>query len=303
MTGAVDASVIVGLVNGGSMIDALLDALALQVGPVSFEVIVASRCQDGTAERVSEKYPEVMLLRAEPGTTLPELRALCLARSSGRFVFVTEDHTVPPVDWISSLVSALEQAPESVAAAGGLVENGERDRVLDWASFLCEYSGYLPPLPAGETSDLPGMNIVYRREALERTDPALLSSGFWELNVHGRLLAEGRTLLRVPEVVIEHSKSFGFFTFASQRFHYSRWYAGARVQDRPRPVRLGFAFLSIALPALVLLRVTRQVFRRPTYRKHLWPSLPALACFALFWGFGETVGYLAGPGRSLAKIE
>ena len=70
----VDASVIVGLVNDGSMIDALLDALTHQVGDVSFEVIVASRRQDGIAEHIREKYPDVVLLNAAADTGLPELR-------------------------------------------------------------------------------------------------------------------------------------------------------------------------------------------------------------------------------------
>jgi hypothetical protein len=32
-------------------------------------------------------------------------------------------------------------------------------------------------------------------------------------------------------------------------------------------------------------------------------SVPALYCFAVAWGVGETVGYALGPGDSLREVE
>ena len=60
----VTASVVVGSVNGGEWLFALLQALRHQRGNVRYEVIVADRTNDGTAERVQREYPEVMLIRA-----------------------------------------------------------------------------------------------------------------------------------------------------------------------------------------------------------------------------------------------
>lgn len=300
---SLDASVIVGLVNGGLMIDALLVALARQRGDVAFEVVVASRCRDGTAQRIAEKYPDIVLLDADAGTTLPELRTLAFERARGRTIFVTEDHTVPPLDWIESFVTALDRAAPNVVAVGGPVDNAMRERATDWAAFLCEYSGYLPPQAAGETDDLPGMNIAYRREILDEADRDELSKGFWESTVHARVLAAGKTFLRVPGTVIEHRKSFGFRYFMAQRFHYSRHFAGTRFLRTQRARRLLYAVVSLALPALVLLRVSKRVLRRPPYRRPLLRAAPALACFVVAWGLGETVGYLLGPGSSLAEIE
>lgn len=314
------ASVLVGSVNGGDSVHTLLDALARQTGEVRFEVIVADRCGDGTAERIERDHPDVVVLRAPASTTLPELRAQALARARGRYVLVTEDHTVPPPDWVSALVGGLARAPEQVVAAGGPVENAMRERAVDCAAFLCEYSRYLPiAADAGRRTaraegaalaeslelveDIPGMNIVYRREALDAAGPDALRRGFWESTIHPALLASGHKFLKLPDCVILHRKHFGFGYFVSQRFHYSRYFAGVRFASEQRARRALFAILSAALPPLLLLRMARDLRNQPAHRSAFLRALPALVCFTAVWGLGEAVGYAFGAGNSLVKIE
>lgn len=286
------------------MIHRLLSALQQQTGDIPFEVIVADRCKDGTAERIRRDYPEVQVLRAKWRATLPELRTMALDRAQGRIILVTEDHTVPPPHWIERPTRALDQAPKRVAAVGGAVDNAMGDRAVDWAAFLCEYSAHLPPQPAGEVNDIPGMNIAYRKEVLDRMDRRSLKRGFWESTVHPRLLAEGYVFLSLPDVVIQHRKRFGFMYFIKQRFHYSRHCAGTRLESMTRGRRCAFAALSLlALPGVALLRITRQVIPRPPYRVAFARALPALICFVIAWGVGEATGYLFGPGDSLVEIE
>ena len=285
------------------MIHHLLDALEQQAGRPSFEVIVADRCTDGTAERIERDHPDVRVLRADPSTTLPELRTRALELSSGRFVLVTEDHTVPPPDWIERLVEALDRAPARVAAVGGPVDNAMRVRAVDWAAFLCEYSAYVPPAEEREVDDIPGMNIAYRREVLEDAGREALARGFWESTVHPRLLEEGRTFLRVPDAVIQHRKRFGFLYFIAQRFHYSRHFAGRRFPQRARARRWLYALLSLALPVVIPIRIGTRLWNRPPYRRAFVRSFPALSAFCLVWGIGEGTGYLFGPGDSLRAIE
>ncbi len=303
MDSPVVASVLVGSVGRGRTIDHLLDALKRQSENVPFEVIVADRRQDGTVERIGRNHPEVLVLRAGARTTLPELRAMALEHASGRYIFVTEDHTVPPPDWIERFVEELERAPERVAAVGGPVDNAAREGAVDWAAFFCEYSGHVPPQPGGEVDDLPGMNVAYRREVLAEADPDALRRGFWESTLHARLIEAGHTFLRLPDVVIQHRKHFPFFYFLAQRFHYSRHFAGVRFEPAAWGRRLLYAVLTLGLPVLILSRVGRRLAGHPAYRSHLGRSLPALTCFAIAWAVGETAGYLLGPGDSLAAIE
>jgi glycosyltransferase involved in cell wall biosynthesis len=302
---AVRASVLVGSVNGGESIHTLLDSLARQTGDIAFEVIVADRCRDGTAERIEATHPQVRVIRADPRTTLPQLRALALADAAGSIVFVTEDHTVAPPDWIEGLVGSLERAPDHVAAAGGPVENAMTQRAVDWAAFLCEYSRYLPSArdPGGEVDDIPGMNIAYRREALDAAGPEALTRGFWESTVHPALLASGQRFLKCADCVILHRKHFGFAYFVAQRFHYSRYFAGERFPPQERGRRALYTVLSAALPPVLLIRMARDLRRSPRHLRASLRAVPALICFALVWGAGEAVGYAFGPGDSLVKVE
>jgi glycosyltransferase involved in cell wall biosynthesis len=299
----VEASVLVGSVNGGDWIHVLLDALEHQDGGVRFEVIVADRCQDGTAERIRREHPAVQVLDAAPMTELPTLRTMALEQARGKYVFVTEDHNVPPSNWISRFVEELESAPESVAAVGGLVDNAMRARAVDWAAFLCEYAGFLPPEPSGDVPDAPGMNVAYRRSVFDGFEREVLTRGFWESTVHPRLREQGRTFRRAGDVVMSHRKRFGFRYFLSQRYVYSRYYAGVRFEQGKLGKRLLYAALSPLLPPLVLMRVAKGALAREEFREPAKRSLPALACFSVAWGVGEAVGYLFGPGDSLSRIE
>lgn len=298
----VDASVLIGSVNGGEWIHVLLDALSAQRGDVAFEVIVCDRCRDGTGERIARERPQVQLLRAEPTATLPELRALAFERARGRHVLVTEDHTVPPPEWLARFCAELDAAPGDVVAVGGPVDNAMCERAVDWAAFLCEYSGLLPPQSAGEVSDLPGMNVAYRRGAIAALDPALLRSGFWESTVHGRLREADYRFRFLPDVVIAHRKRFGFGHFLTQRYHYSRHFAGTRFGRAEAPKRLLFGVVSATLPVVLLARIARDVLPRPGYRAAFLRASPALACFVLSYAVGEAVGYFFGPGESLREI-
>jgi len=295
--------VIVGSVNGGPSIFRLLEALARQIGDVAFEVVIADRCSDGTAERIAKEWPEAILIRAARDTPLPELRTLALERSEGQIVFVTEDHTVPPVNWIDRLATALGNLPPEVAAVGGPVDNAECHSTIDWAVFLCEYHGFLPNRPAGEVDEVPGMNVAYRREALVRSRRDDLSRGFWESTVHPRLRAEGRCFQMLSDAVIDHRKSFSFGYAMRQRFQYSRHYAASRFR-RAQWLRRGvYALLAFALPPALLLRISTSVWPRRSYRRAFVRALPAIAALTLAWALGEVTGYLLGPGDSLSEIE
>jgi hypothetical protein len=298
----VDASVIVGSVNGGEWIHLLLAALEAQQTQYRYQVIVADRTADGTRARIAATHPNVQLLLASPSSTLPELRTQALECARGRYVFVTEDHTVPPIDWIERFSAELDAAPPEIAAVGGPVDNGMLSGAVNWAAFLCEYSGYLPPLESADVTDVPGMNIAYRRDVFAQIERDTLTRGFWESSLHPQLLACGQRFRRLADVVMVHRKHFGFRYFLSQRYHYSRYFAGARFSPEDRR-RYLYGVLSVALPPLVVTRVARNALKRPKYARSAVHSMPALSCFALAWGVGECVGYLLGPGDSLVEIE
>jgi hypothetical protein len=298
-------SILIGRVSthDSSRIFETLDALRVQSGSPPYEVIIADRRLDAVTEVIRSQYPEVRVLPCAVGTSLPELRTLAFESSRGEFVVITEDHCIPPKNWLASILEAFNEAPEEIAAVGGAIENGLCDTVLDWATFLFEYSAFVPPIPSGPTVALPGMNVAYRRSRIGELDRAILLRGFWETTVHPLLSQKGFILYLSNEIRILHKKKFSFRLFAYQRFLYSRYYSGLRSSQAHAAARWAMCAMSLTLPPLLLVRTLGNLMTKKQFLRQFTWALPYMTIFALIGTCGEFVGCVCGPGNALARIE
>lgn len=277
-----------------------LASLANRQGETACEVIIADRLQDAVSTEIARSYPQVRILSCPPGTSLPEMRTLALDASSGDIVAVTEDHCVPCEGWLGEIEAGL--VDPKVVAVGGSVENGVTETGFDWATFLCEYSYFSPPVVEGAATVLPGMNVAYRRSALLRAPRERLLAGFWETTVHGLLLETGGHFISRNAMKMYHCKKFSFRLFSRQRYVYSRYYAGNRFKVNQVPHRLAASIASLLLPPLLLWRMSSAASQKKLGGEFS-RAFPSLAALVLIWAGGEIVGYLAGPGDALAEIE
>jgi len=291
-----ELSVVVASVNGLPYVEACLEALERHAA--GCEIIVADWTDAETRTLIERRWPSVIVLSFEEPTTVPELRAAGIFAAKAPAVAVIEDHCNVTPRW-AELIIAAHQAGHAVV--GGPVRNVMTRRIRDWAAFLCEYSNYLEPFPAGPVRDLPGMNVSYDRQALAAIDD-LLREGHWESWLHPRLLERGFELYSVPDATIEHAKDFGFREFVSQRYHYARSFAGTR----NRQLGAKRAIYALGTPLLVPLtiwRIGRNVAGRRQFVGRYVLSLPLITLYAMVWAVGETVGYAAGGGRSLLRVR
>jgi len=292
-------SVVIASVNGPAYLDACLASLSSQHGDVRGEVIVVDCCGREVQDLIARKYPRVKLLSFAERLTIPALRAIGIANSSGQFVAITEDHCIPPSDWYERIVARL-QGP--YAAVGGAVENACTDRLVDWAVFLCDYHRHCNPVPEGDVDDVPGMNVAYKREAFDCLQD-LLAAGRWENFLHARLRANGFRLYSDPAMVMYHRKSFSVTGFLDQRFHYGRAFAGMRVDGATVSRRAMYGIGTAILPPLLIGRIASHVFSRRRHRLVFLTCVPLLSLFMVSWAAGECIGYLTGPGDSLVRVE
>ncbi len=267
-----------------------------------YEIIIADRIQDHVSATIARRYPAVKLIPCPATMSLPEMRAAAFDMSRGELIAVTEDHCVPRPGWLNIASAAFADADGDIVAIGGSVENGVTDTGFDWATFLCEYSYFSPPVVEGQTEVLPGMNVVYRRSALEAVPASALREGFWETTVHHLLLAAGGRFLSLNELKMYHCKKFSVGLFLGQRFLYSRYYAGIRFPRHALSKRIAATAATAALPPLLLWRMTGAA-RKKGLNSEFVRALPGLALMVLVWSVGEGYGYLAGPGDALARIE
>jgi glycosyltransferase involved in cell wall biosynthesis len=292
-------SVLIANVNGSPMIESCLEALESQESAELAEIIVADATDDETRAMMARRFPHVRVLAFPRRTSIPVLRTAAFDASRAPIVAVTEDHCIPSERWLEEILRAHH---DHAGVVGGPVENGSRERLVDWAVYFCEYARNMSPVADGESHDIPGVNAAYKRELLARHRNEM-ERGFWEGIIHPMLIAEGVRFISSPRIVVLHKKRFGYFYFMSQRFHYSRYYAGTRVAGAAAPKRLAYAAATVLLPPLLALRITREVWRK---RRHLGTyalSFPILKTFVCMWAIGECAGYLFGPGESLSRIE
>lgn len=296
--GGFDLSVIVPFVNSFADVRGCLEALARQSG-ARIEAIVIERHGAEARRQVTDAFPDAVVISVPSDATIPHMRALGFDRASAPAIAVIEDHVLVPEGWAKRLLHALSEGAD---VAGGPVENAAVEAQVDWAAFLCEYSAILPPLPGGESDWLPGNNVVYRADVLRRYRDVIAEEK-WENRLHDAMRADGVKLMMLPDLVVGHKMHYTFNLYMSQRYLYSRSYAGARVRGKPLPVRMAYGLVAFALPAIMFVRTVRTILRKGRHIEKLWPSLPMLAAFSCSWGVGEVVGYWFGPGDALSKVR
>jgi glycosyltransferase involved in cell wall biosynthesis len=290
-------SVVVASVNGRAVLEPTLDALDTLPERDRIEVIVVETVGLATREHVRARRPEVVLVEAER-QSIPRLRYAGIVRARGELVAILEDHARVDRGWAAAL---LKEHERPWGAVGGPVENGN-DGLVNWAAFFCEYAPYMSPVVDGETADLPGNNIAYKRPHLMR-HAQVLEGGKWESWINDRLRADGVAIASTQSMVVHHIKPFRLGNFLTQRFHFARSYAGMRRHDQSWAKRLLYGIGSLALPALLTARVTRTVLAKGRHVGRFLLVSPLVVAFLTVGAFGEMVGYLLGSGASLEQVE
>ncbi len=292
-------SVIIASVNGLPTIAECLKSIENQECRHDAEIIVVDSTTDGTAEHIRENFPKVKLIKSAGKVGVPELRAIGMKAAGGDFLIVTEDHCIAPANWFSEFQTAHEKG---YAVIGGAIENGCQRRLIDWATFLCEYSAFMPPIAAGETEFVAGNNVSYKRTVIEQI-PDDIKTNYWEYFLQAELRRKNINFLAVPSIVVNHKKEFDFFYFLSQRFHYSRSFAAMRRRKSSVAQQIFYLFYAPIAPFHLTWRIVQNVRRKKRNRRELLLSLPMLFIFMLVYAFGEFIGQIFGGGNSLSKVE
>ena len=300
--GAPAISVVIASVNGYRYIAQCLRSLAKQRQKDRGEVIVVEGSGDDTATRVAQEFPWARLIPCSTPKPIPELRSIGIREAKASIVATTEDHCVFDEDWYGRILRAHETNPEP--AIGGAVENGSRERMVDWAAYICEYGQYMLPFPAGSVTDLPGPNVSYKREMLETVCGDLLDElRAWENVLHGRLLSRGMELRIDPGIVVYHAKEFGFWDFLTQRYYFGRSFAATRVAAAPFGTRAFWVTISLLLPPLFLWRYARYFVGKRRFVREVVKTFPLLVLFAVAWSVGEFFGYAFGDGGASLRVK
>lgn len=307
---AVDISVIVAATEGWACLEKCLNALISQKGGVSVEIIVATALGEQLSGPIRQRFPDVQLLAVAPESKplmtttgspqamgVPELRALAISQANGKVIALTEDHCIPPADWLQQIWDA--HLTNSCAAIGGTVENGANKSLLDWAVFYTEYGSFVSPLKDGPVTVLPGPNVSYKREALAALGPSI-KERFWDWIVHESLRGRGETLWHDSSISMVHKMHFRLMDYLKERYEYSVEFARLRAFNDDMTL---LRFLSLPLlPPLLVARITATVIARDGHRLRFLTCIPYILLFVAVWTIGEMAGYLS-VGNTTARAK
>lgn len=267
-----------------------LEALAAQRDPDT-EVLVASAA--APARELGARFSWVHWVEADPECLIPHLWGRGIARARGATIAITTAHFTASPGWIAAIRSAHRRL--EAPAIGGPIEPPRHGGVVDWATYFLRYNSFLAYHREQVVPDIAGDNASYKRAAFE-AHADLLRDGFWELDLHRRLRAAGKSILFVPEIRLTQRRSFGFCRFLGQRFRHGTQFGRSRLQGRSFLVRALAVAASPLIPLVFLGKIVGRVARSGRdLGPFLW-ALPVLISFLLAWSLGEAWGYL-GAGR------
>jgi glycosyltransferase involved in cell wall biosynthesis len=291
-------SIIVPSVTGLPVVAECLQSLIDQEGADGAEILVLDRCGEATRAVLRSRFPQTQVIPVEGRPSIPALRAIGIERAKGQMVAILEDHCIAQPGWLRAIEQAYEAGHRAI---GGPVENDCGDRVVDWAAFYCEYAPFCGPAPRGIVAEIPGNNAAFDRRLFEQLQPELQAE-VWEPFWLARLRQRRVVFHSVPEMAVLHRISFRYGNFLTQRYHYSRSFAGMRLSGAPWWKRAAYAGATVLLPGLLLGRLTVTVVRKRRHWKRFVYCLPVLMTFLASWAVGEGVGALLGPGRSSQRV-
>lgn len=290
-------SVIVASYNAPATLERCLASLADQLEAAD-EVIVADCSTEDPRAHFSRDFSNVRFLRFDQRLTIPELRREAVKCAQGEILALTEARVVPSNVWAAALCEAHTTHPKA-SAVGGPIDH-TASSTFDAAVFFCEYGLHMPPTGDGETAQLSGANLSYKRWAVDLCRD-LIEAAAWEPFLHKRLAEHGHRLLRAGRAVVCYRNSLTAAQFLRQRFHYGRWFAAARVDGDGPLRRFFYAAFSPLLPLRLTFRLGRLAVERGRGRSFL-RALPWIVLFQTVWSAGEFCGYLLGKGTSDRQI-
>jgi glycosyltransferase involved in cell wall biosynthesis len=293
-------SVVVASKVGAPFIDQCLDSIRAEAHALGAEVIVVAAGPDSYAARLAADFPWARIIPAPDIRKVPALRRRGVEEATGEYVAIVEEHCSAKDDWLATALAA--HARGRYAAVGGPIADFDYDNVPDWVVYFLEYNSALPPWPAGETTDLQDVNIVYRREALT-SHAELLDEGYWPMTLHPTLVAEGMKLLSVPGMLVYHRGPFPFGYYLHQRYLFSRAFAGVRARNQSVLRRWAYVLGGPLVPFFLLARIALTVFRKRCRVGKFICALPLLGPAVVVLVAGEWVGCVLGPGDALSKVE
>lgn len=298
------------VVDGGETLRRCLDALLSQTGAPAMEVLIPYDASiplvraivDDAARRagpVTVRGVDLGRIDTEHEARsdaaqherFDRRRAAGLAVARGDLIAIVEDRGVPRSEWAAIACRVHEQHPN--LAIGGAIENG-RDRVLNWAVYLCDFGRYQRPFAPGPRSQVSDVNVVYKRRAIEQTRD-IWKERFHEPLVHRALERGGESLFVSPDLIVDQMRDhLSMGSLLRERVAWGRLFGALRARQTSPARRAMLVVASPLVPGLLFARIVRDQVAKGGSLARLAKVSPAAILLLTVWAAAEALGTLTG---------
>ncbi len=257
----------------------------------------------GPAEQlraVLDQDSRLHLLEKDPHALVPDLWRAGLEASNAPLVAFSTAGMRPEPGWLQSLTSALVRS--GAAAVGGPIAPERALSSGDRAVYLHRYARYWPPVRAGSDMEPPGENAIYVRQHLQDLEP-LTGSGFWEVEIHRALRANGRSVAFEPSAVVRFMGGVRFGRLLTSRGRHARRFGAFRSAGQGVAARGRSVLRTPLVPAVLVCRAMRAVPQKREPWSRWGAALPGLGALALTWAGGELWGTVFGDRGRASERE
>jgi len=180
---------------------------------------------DTVVNRFSGVGPVDVRLIKTVNVNLANSRNIGLAECRGDLVAMTDDDAEVFPDWVTRMRAAFDRNP-GAGAVGGVVIGTNSESLVGKVADAITFPGWDEPR---DVRTLPGVNIAYRREALDRIglqDIELFRGE--DVDFNWRVLQTGYTIRFDPSIRVYHTHRPTVRGFLNQHYMYGRAYVLVR---------------------------------------------------------------------------
>jgi hypothetical protein len=229
--------------------------------------------------------------------------AAAVQAASAEVVVVSEEHSFPRPNWADAL---LRRHAEGWAAVGAVVENGNPQSAVSWASFLINFGMAAENAPAGPSRYLASHQSSYKRQILLKYEDRLADLLGMEARLQEQLQADGERCFLESQARALHYNVEPWSTFWHEQSLAPRQYAALRAAHWPNWKRLLYAAAGPLIWALRMKRTWRYAAQCPIPAGRRSSVAVAMAVGLAAATISEVRGYLwgsAGVGARRFPLE
>ncbi len=284
-------SVIIASYNSGSLLENCLQSLKNQKTNKPFEVILVDSSTDGIGQQIGEGFPWVRSYHFPERKYCGDARNFGLSVTKGEIIAFIDADCRAASNWVDQILNT-HQSPS--LAIGGAIANANPESYVGWAAYFCEFSQWMPVLPARSLMDIAGANMSYKKKVFEEYGPFIEGTYSSDTDFHWRLKRNGHSLRFIPSILVFHHNIDQFGKFLIHEFEHGKSFARVRMksQNFSNLRRWIYGTFLFPLPLWLLLKIGLRNLKNRIYLFHFIKALPLLMVGLIAWSLGEWSSYL-----------